>query len=66
FSAVYSEAEKSVEIKRLEAHLADKDKHLADKDAEIKRLEEVFRLHLAEKDKSLKAALAAVQALSNP
>jgi hypothetical protein len=46
---VYSETEKSAEVKRMEAHLADKD---------AKRLEEVFRLHLAEKNKSLKAALA--------
>jgi hypothetical protein len=84
FSAVYSEAEESAEIKRLEAHLADKDaeikrvveakdKHLADKDAEIKRVVEAKDKHLADKDKqlaekdrALKAAMAALAALSNP
>ena len=85
FSAVYEKVDTSTEIKRLEAHLADrdaeikrvvdaKDKHLADKDieikrleeakdAEIKRLEEVFRLHLAEKDAALAARAKQIEIL---
>jgi hypothetical protein len=47
FAAVYSEA--NTELKRLEAHLVDKDKHLADKNVELKRME----AHLADKDKHL-------------
>lgn len=75
FAAVYSEESKSAEVKRLEAHLADKDKHLADKDKQLadkdkhladkdKYLTDKDEL-IAAKDKALKAALAALQALSS-
>jgi len=63
-------ADKDATIKRLAEA---KDKHLADKDAEIKRVMEAKDKHLADKDKqlaekdrALKAAMAALAALSNP
>ena len=65
FSAVYEKVETSAEIKRLEAHLSDKDKQIADKDAEIKRLEELFRLHLAEKDAALAAKAKQIELLKS-